>query len=231
MQPGDIVVVRAGGDPLVLVKIVSEAVPYVPERKHPEFDGWLATIREVEILSWYKEDREKYSIPRFSGSSYIPTCTSINKDEQKKIVSQWMEIIMNNSTKQVGEAFLQRVKESLIKTKNVILTGAPGTGKTYLAREIAYALTGDTAENHPHVGFCQFHPSYDYTDFVEGIRPCENEATGVQFSRRNGIFKDFCISALKGTTQDSQDNFEDVWNKLVSDLEETSYLDIPLLTV
>ena len=87
------------------------------------------------------------------------------------------------------ESFVQLLKNC----HNLILTGAPGTGKTYLAREIAYSLTGDTAENHPHVGFCQFHPSYDYTDFVEGIRPCENETTGVQFSRRNGIFKDFCI--------------------------------------
>lgn len=85
---------------------------------------------------------------------------------------------------------------------NLILTGAPGTGKTYLAKQIAaqmimgmeYSekLEEDTVFK-SHVGFTQFHPSYDYTDFVEGLRPTK-EANG--FVRTDGIFKAFCKEAI-----------------------------------
>ena len=73
--------------------------------------------------------------------------------------------------------------------RNLILTGAPGTGKTYMAKAIAEAMGAD-------VGFVQFHPSYDYTDFVEGLRPCQGEAGQVGFERRDGVFKKFCKSAV-----------------------------------
>ena len=75
---------------------------------------------------------------------------------------------------------------SLLKTnKNLILTGAPGTGKTYMAKEIAKAMGAE-------VGFVQFHPSYDYTDFVEGLRPKNDENGNVGFERKDGEFKEFC---------------------------------------
>ena len=75
---------------------------------------------------------------------------------------------------------------SILKTnKNLILTGAPGTGKTYMAKEIAKAMGAE-------VGFVQFHPSYDYTDFVEGLRPKNDENGNVGFERKNGVFKEFC---------------------------------------
>ena len=75
---------------------------------------------------------------------------------------------------------------SLLKTnKNLILTGAPGTGKTYMAKEIAKAMGAE-------VGFVQFHPSYDYTDFVEGLRPKNDENGNVGFERKDGVFKEFC---------------------------------------
>ena len=72
--------------------------------------------------------------------------------------------------------------------KNLILTGAPGTGKTTIAKAIAEEMEAET-------GFVQFHPSYDYTDFVEGLRP-QNDGNGnVGFERRDGAFKGFCKKA------------------------------------
>lgn len=78
--------------------------------------------------------------------------------------------------------------EILRANRNLVLTGAPGTGKTYLAKQIAKAM-GDDAP-----GFVQFHPSYDYTDFVEGLRPNDDGT----FERVNGTFKQFCADAISG---------------------------------
>ena len=78
----------------------------------------------------------------------------------------------------------------LQRHKNLLLTGVSGTGKTYLAQQVARALVGDG--NPGQIEQVAFHPSYDYADFVEGLRP-----SGAGFVLEQGSFKSFCGRALE----------------------------------
>ena len=115
--------------------------------------------------------------------------------------------------------FVNPYSEDLIESKNIIFRGAPGTGKSYLAKEIAadiisngyydnYTLLSD--EQKKQIEFVQFHPSYDYTDFVEGLRPKTNDDGSMGFELQEGVFKKFIERAKKNVcdSQKSQDVIE-----------------------
>ena len=140
---------------------------------------------------------------------HIPACYELDPDHysgDKAVIDKVLSIIL----KKTGGMMINTIVEQVNRSRNVVLTGAPGTGKTYLAKQIAQMMIlkrvvekeeeltdAERKTLEMRRGFCQFHPSMDYTDFVEGLRPVKpkdgNENIG--FARKDGTFKDFCRKA------------------------------------
>ena len=83
----------------------------------------------------------------------------------------------------------EQLESLLLRKKNLILQGAPGVGKTFAAKRLAYAIMGEKDDNR--VVQVQFHQNYSYEDFVMGYKPNENGG----FELKNGIFYKFCKRA------------------------------------
>lgn len=83
---------------------------------------------------------------------------------------------------------------TILPAKNVIYYGAPGTGKTY---EITNLVRRKTNNDRKYYKVVQFHPSFSYEDFIDGIKPISTSNNGVQLELINGIFKEMCIEAYK----------------------------------
>lgn len=91
----------------------------------------------------------------------------------------------------MAEESLNDLKNLLDLKKNVILQGAPGVGKTYSAKRLAYAMMG--AKDDSRIKIIQFHQNYSYEDFIMGYKP---NATG-GFELKDGVFYDFCKKAAQ----------------------------------
>lgn len=121
----------------------------------------------------------------FDNISYRKTIEEMRDDEMLKYAKEFI----NNNTKPImNNSNYDKYINILKANHNLILTGAPGTGKTFLAKKIAETMDAEYK-------LVQFHPSYDYTDFVEGLRPIEKDGN-IGFERKNGVFKEFCKEAI-----------------------------------
>ena len=154
-------------------------------------------------------------------------CTS-NTEKSQFAVSQDND---KNKTKDNRMKKYSEYIDLLKENHNLVLTGAPGTGKTFMAQAIAEEMGCGKDE----MCFVQFHPSYDYTDFVEGLRPVSDGKGSIGFERKDGIFKAFCKRALSkvqpiihNTNSKHQDTFagttpfEKAYRKLILDINAGS---------
>ena len=143
------------------------------------------------------------------------------KDEKETVVAE-AEAAAQEELVQQFKGYRNPFSAMLIESKNLIFRGAPGTGKSYLAKEIAADIISNgyfddytllTDEQKKQVEFVQFHPSYDYSDFVEGLRPKLNGDGTMGFELQDGIFKKFVTRARKNF-EDSQKSRETVEKEL-----------------
>lgn len=156
--------------------------------KHTEnYGDGTQTNARLKKLKLYKEGYDDYIAEQF-----LSLMLSLGIDRSIPdffIPEQWISPTENNKNNMEKNRY-QRYIDLLKTNKNLILTGAPGTGKSYMAKEIAKEMKAEVA-------FVQFHPSYDYTDFVEGLRPTPPDNNGnIGFERKDGVFKEFCKRAL-----------------------------------
>ncbi len=122
--------------------------------------------------------------------------TPYNENDES---SYTIEIAIEESN--LSANVLERYVQLLGRKKQIIFQGPPGTGKSYLANILLKLITGDNRDQYEKV---QFHPSYSYEDFVQGLRP-KLEGTGID--RLDGIFNLLCGRATRALNNNTGKKF------------------------
>lgn len=214
MQPGDIVLVREGQKALALCRIVGPAFTDAAlEAKY--FHRWY---RHVEVLEFYNGKEP------FSQAQGTLRKLSNPQTSSWQFIEQWhKKILLKMKTAQITDIIKQK--------KQIILQGAPGTGKTYATAALALSLIGepynplnhqeimekyDRLVNEKRIFFTTFHQSMDYEDFVEGLKPVVTDGR-MTYEVKDGIFKTACRTAEQ---KGSLDEFDKAIEKLKQDCSD-----------
>ena len=197
-----------------LLCIYSEGDPFFGVNINSQKEFWNHFVSQTNQGGPYLQNHKIIELVSKTYPELEPSKLGTMLFEYSKL---FMENKEDNSTMDSSNNFRHQLTQSLLKSPNLILRGAPGTGKTRLAKDIAKELTNG---NKDQIGFVQFHPSYDYRDFVEGLRPVSNGDGTIEFKLEDGIFKKFCQKARDAKKTGGQDNFEETWAKLTDAINE-----------
>lgn len=196
---GSIVLVREGNRAIALCRIIG------PNRSDEALQKKYDYVhyRDVEVLGFISDDEQPDS-GLFSQGTFS-SCGSHTRRWQ------YINRLYTSMTTTKEESTALRAYTELLKSKkNIILQGAPGTGKTYTTPALAVGICNESftdfdehaklMEEYEHlqesgrISFCTFHQSLDYEDFVEGLKP-QLENGHVSYRIEPGIFKSICREA------------------------------------
>jgi len=199
MDIGDVVLIKRGGTIIALVEVIGK---YEYEDRDDRHDGldWFPRRRRIKILDWYDETYNFHVTPRGT----LTRCNENNEDAETNItIRKWHERVftMNWTSETLN----------ILKTKKqIILQGAPGSGKTYQTATLAVRLIHpemsfpdrtsikrqyDEDLKAGRIGFATFHQSLDYEQFVEGYKPLVTSNGQPGFVLQDGLFKKMCDNA------------------------------------
>ena len=193
MKVGDIIFVKKGRSQLIGRGIVTSDYFYdseAEEYNHIRTVNWThhgewsypgkAAMKTLTDVTPYIDVVEKLK-------NIFDDGTSEDVEEVEKSYSSYTKEDFLNDVFMSEEEY-ERLRSVFVFKKNIILQGAPGVGKTYAAKRLAYSLIGE--KNAERVKMVQFHQSYSYEDFIMGFRPSD-----IGFELRKGTFYNFCKRA------------------------------------
>ena len=197
MKPGDIVFAKQG-----MYKIIGRGVVESGYMFDDSSDDEYNNIRKVkwtDIGEWEHPGQAvmKTLTDITQYTEYVEKLNAMFDTEDDDEDFEVDETPLNTYNKEdfladvyISEKQYDTLEGLLRKKLNVILQGAPGVGKTYAAKRLAYSMMG--VKDPERVQLVQFHQSYSYEDFVEGFRP---SSTGMNFEIKKGAFYNFCKKA------------------------------------
>ena len=195
MKPGDIVFVKKGMHQVIGRGVVESEYEFDPERSR------YKNIRKVNWThkgEWQHPGQAvmKTLTDITAYTDYVEKLNALFESEIEDDIEEPVDTVLKpyDADMFLEEVYMDKAKyDTLIalvmKKKNVILQGAPGVGKTYAAKRLAYSIMG--VKDPSRVMMVQFHQSYSYEDFIMGFRPTQEGG----FELKRGAFYDFCKSA------------------------------------
>ena len=198
IKPGDVVFVKKGMHKIIGRGIVTGEYQYKPEFINEEHD--FAHIRTVDWTHSGEWPHPGQAVMKTltditSYTDYVKKLNELFAEDDegaKEIETTYPPYDINDFLEQVymDKADYDTLVGLIRNKKNVILQGAPGVGKTFAAKRLAYSMMGKKDQDR--VMLVQFHQSYTYEDFIEGFRPT---SAGNGFEIKKGSFYNFCKKA------------------------------------